>query len=66
MILKLAFGLLLVIGLLLLIQVLKKSKNRSNNSLESLFVLVYDSILIYFAALVVGILLGLLSSYLFQ
>lgn len=49
-----------------MIQVLNKSKKRSDNSLESLLLLVYDSILIYFAVLVVGILLGLLSSYLFE
>ncbi|CCQ95063.1 hypothetical protein CULT_2250007 [[Clostridium] ultunense Esp] len=66
MMLKVAFGLLLVIGLLLMIRVLKKSKKRSVHSLESLLLLVYDSILIYFAVLVVGILLGLLSSYLFE
>lgn len=66
MMLKVAFGLLLVIGLLLMIRVLKKSKKRSDHSLESLLLLVYDSILIYFAVLVVGILLGLLSSYLFE
>lgn len=66
MMLKVAFGLLLVIGLLLMIRILKKSKKRSDHSLESLLLLVYDSILIYFAVLVVGILLGLLSSYLFE
>ncbi len=70
--LKAAFVLLLVIGILLLIRVIKgaskkeSAQKRSGNALESLALLIYDSILLYFAVLVVGVLLGVVSSYLFE
>ncbi|CCQ98182.1 exported hypothetical protein [[Clostridium] ultunense Esp] len=72
MLLKAAFVLLLVIGILLLIRVIKgaskkeSAQKRSGNALESLALLIYDSILLYFAVLVVGVLLGVVSSYLFE